>query len=143
MTTSGPARIGRADPPGAPASRDFQRMTAPGRAQLPVQFTGATCFELSYRPAELSCAGSGGASGNEFQDHDVLLGLAECAEYLAACGLAARAAVRSGGTVALRCSSSAAAHLPSAFAASTSARPDGRIRPGRDLAIAPSQPSRK
>ena len=47
----------------------------------------------------------------------------------AAPGLAASAAARSAGTVALRCDSYAASQRPSARAASTSARPAGRIRP--------------
>src|SRR5260370_27394060 len=55
--------------------------------------------------------------------------LASASKSFAARGLAAKAATRSGGTVASRCDVYAATHLPSAFAASTSARPAGRIRP--------------
>jgi hypothetical protein len=46
-----------------------------------------------------------------------------------ACAFPASAAVRSGGTVAVRCDSYAASHRPSAWAAETSAWPGGRSRP--------------
>src|SRR6266851_5345055 len=42
----------------------------------------AACFERGHRSAELSGAGRGGAGVDEFQNHGVLLGLAESVERL-------------------------------------------------------------